>query len=270
MAEELVDVLTDDEVDALSEVVKPETVQALRFNKMSDREKNYARIVDGLIEDADSIKQPITIYKTFDNGSILKELRQVTEKAFLTGTASPSKENGEDLVTLAITVPSGTKVLMLPGGGYMLKRGLKLNLKAGGDNEIDATVKMALDVNVIMWPQTSTELHLIGQHDQSSHGSGGGGGRAARGATPGGEIAREQRLLEREKRLQRQQKLERKAERRRSRQQIVDTLLQTTAIIASIATIAGLLHQTGVIDLDQIGQNVQRRKNARNIRRSFG
>ena len=257
---ELVDEITDDELDALEEVI----------NKGVKADSKAVNLVDGLISKAPGLPKSVTVYKTFSDGDKLEGVNKLTIDGFLSG--STKKTAGGTVVS--ITVPAGTKALVLPDGGYVFKRGLTLNLKPSGKN-FDASVKLQMDVRIFgMSPTTPGEWDQIAEfynrnHDPKSgrftSGKGGGGGGVR------GTVAedREKRLQEKEKRLQQQRKDAKKVERRRSRQQVIDTLLQITAVVASVGVIVNLLNQSGLIDLDQIGKNIQHKKNARDLKKKL-
>lgn len=301
-AEELEELLLDDELDALELIVKPKTIQNIRMGTLSDQEKLAVKLVDRLINESPALAQPLTIYRSFENGSLLQGSPTVTDKSFLTGSSLLTAE-GKDVVTLAITVPAGTKVFELPGGSYIARRGVALDLEGEGPVLYARFKGSGKFATVIGMPPTTPEelawkeeylsqFHLTGQHDQSSHSRGGGGGKSK---APGMSKAamsperekllqeREARLREREKRLQQKQKVERKAERRRNRQQFMDGLLNVAGFVAAVATIGGLLIATGVIQPDTVSkgvanvksgvakgkENIQRKNNARNLTKLF-
>lgn len=201
--EDLIDLLTDEEIDALETIVKPGVIRGLRSGSLSEREKIAVKMVDRMIDESPELTQPITIFRSFGSGSKLRTASSITENSFLTGSKLLTAK-GNNVVTLSITVPAGTRVLELPGGAYVLERGISLDLEGGGGDLVDATfqgsaVKPAFSVGVIALAPTNPEqlawqqeylnqFHLTGQHDQSSHSrgsKGGGKGGAVSKAAPG-------------------------------------------------------------------------------------
>lgn len=282
-AENLADLLTEEELNALKIVTQPKTVENIRLGKETSSEAAAVKVIDDLIDGAAPIKQPITIYKSFENGSLIKDSKILTEKAFLTGSKSASKGNGNDIVTLNITVPVGSKIIELPGGSYIMRRGVTLNLSPGLGHMIMAKVKgsrVTASVGVIMSPTNQRDLELQstylnsieefynkahGRDGRFTSGSGGGGGKASKAAAPGENKVltaqdREKRLQEREKRLQREQKLQRKVERRRNRQHFINTLLNISAVIAAVGTVVGVLVSSGLVDPDKVKQKINQTK----------
>lgn len=256
------DVLTDDDLDAIMAIVDPKTVVDIRTGNTSDKEKLAVKTVDRALADAPALTKAITIYKSFKDASSLLESGGITEKAFLTG--SSKKPNGKD-ATLVIHIPSGTKALVLPDGGYIFKRGISLSFDAPKGNFIDASFtdalsgkKETLSVGVRgLFPMNKIDLDNMNSEEffNHNHGPGGKFTSGTSNTTTGGtkqkvltEQDRERRLQEKEKRLKERQKLEKKAERRRNRQQVIQTLINITSVIAAVSLIAGLVLQaTGKI-----------------------
>lgn len=196
------DLVEDEEYEiALLELVtKPKMIQAMREGNLSEGEKLAVKMVDAIIENGPSLSKPLTIFRSFEGASELRQSGGITDNSYLIGstTGKPSA----DTVTLDITVPAGTKALQLSDGVFILKRGISLEFK-GGDEIIEAyfknsSSKEGLAVRAIAISPTNAEdlalrqeyeaqLHLAGQHNQADHGKGGGGGaKGAQKAAPGG------------------------------------------------------------------------------------
>lgn len=137
--EQYLESLSFDDIGDISVATDPETTVALRLDKATIYEKNAAENIDKVIANAPTLTEPVTIYKQLQSYPNLREGGELTEPAFLYGNAKkPAPKKGVDI--LAIEVPTGTHVLKLPGDGYVLGRGLKMELETTETGIIPTTI----------------------------------------------------------------------------------------------------------------------------------
>lgn len=240
-------VLTDDDLDAIATVIDPKIVVDMRTGKTSDKEKLAVKMIDRAISDAPAISKNITIYKSFKGASSLLNSSGITENAFLTGTVK--KSDSKD-ITLKITIPSGTKALVLPNGAYILDRGVKLVFDASEGNLIPASFATSPSAKSENFTVMVRGLYPPNREEFYNKNHGAGGRFAPGGSQRADEVVktpavtnqdREKRLQEREKRLQQQHQIEKKAERRRTRSQILMVLMNAAIIIGTVASLVGIV-----------------------------
>lgn len=202
-----IDNLEEIEIQFLELVLSNDTTVALRTDKASDLETMAAEHIDYVIANAPSLSSSVTVYRTFADGALFRDGGKLEDPAFLAGSTRKPKERNGKSATLAIKIPAGTKALALPDGVYVLPRGVTLDLEPTESGPIPAMVKsipkqtgfealvefgveetdLEDRAGIFLTPKTD-EFHLLGQHDQSTHGRPQGGPEGGRGI-PGAQRA---------------------------------------------------------------------------------
>ena len=174
---EAMDELDYFELRSLIEVFDPKLVDTLRDGEKLDSRQQFAvDTVDGMIERETGSRTALQFY--IDLGTFkAPNINFHKELAYMAGTLQKPKGN-----YISVKAPAGTKALQLSEDIILLKRGIGLNLRRESDFTVAATFHSTASPTVsgLLNPIDPLKaFHMSGQHDQSSHGKGRGGGYGA-------------------------------------------------------------------------------------------
>lgn len=131
-----------EDYEDLEIVLDPGTATAMRLDDTVEVEDMAIENVDEMLADPDApLAKEIVLYLQYSGaGNTFRSGGELLDKAYLAGTTKkPDGKPGSAVI--ALEVPKGTPAIELPDGGYILSRGLTLELAPTDSGIIPGKIK---------------------------------------------------------------------------------------------------------------------------------
>lgn len=204
------DFLSDEELEALEIVLKD--FKSVRENKIEITQKVAVRRVDSILKKASEAPKGLIFYRNYEESEELIGDGIFTEPGFLVGVKKEKIVPGS--VSFEFKIDSEIPYIDL-GDTYLFPRGLSVAFSRIMDPDVNVAkatdrayagvrqVPKTLTASMMVWsgPDPISKFHLKGQHDQSAHGTGGGGATRVPSKVPSKKTKKKKKLTKTQRNL---------------------------------------------------------------------